>query len=100
MSTKEKLYDEIFDLADKAESYYIEDDFALAVIETTYTRGKPDGYKCLEFFTDVKGEDLLSLQAGYSYLPFNKPSGHKVNKRQFMTLLINSLDIITQKYDR
>ena len=94
MREKEKMLDDIFNLADKAESYYIEDDYICAVIKSV----DHNDYDVMEFFTDDWGMDLNSIQSNCSSIPISSLSS-RVSKRKFMEALLVSLPKITRSHE-
>ena len=94
MREKEKMLDDIFNLADNAESYYIEDDYICAVIKSV----DYNDYDVMEFFTDDWGMDLNSIQSNCSSIPVSSLSS-RVSKRKFMEALLVSLQKITRSHE-
>lgn len=94
MKGKEKMLDDIFKLADEAESYYIEDDYICAVLKTI----DHDNYEVMDFFTDDWGMDLNSIQSNCSSIPVSSLSS-RVSKRKFMEALLVSLSKITRSHE-
>lgn len=94
MKVKEKTLDDIFKLADEAESYYIEDDYICAVLKTI----DHDNYDIMDLFIDDWGLNVNSIQSNCSSIPVSSLSS-RVSKRKFMEALLVSLSKITRNHE-
>lgn len=91
---REKMLDDIFKLANEAESYYNEEDYFCAVLKTI----DHDNYDVMEFFTDDWGMDINSVQSNCSMIPINSFSS-RISKRKFMESLLVLLPKITREHE-
>lgn len=91
---KEKILDDIFNLADKAESYYNEEDYFCAVLKSI----DHDNYDVMEFFDDDWGMDINSIQSNCSMIPVSSLSS-RISKRKFMESLLVLLPKIIREHE-